>query len=377
LVLLSAAALAPITLGIAMHLEHVAAAEACTMDLAAWTATPSVATPNGPAHEIVPHTLPIPVPMAEAASEHALPFAFVIDLDGPHIVLASDIDESWAHGEPRLLPGESEFSDPSVVRDVARARVPTAMLASIGRKVRVYSADGEACTARVGEPILVGEIWGELDWGATEAEGEPTPSDAKQTWEQGRKTLVAPLATDGDCGAALWARDLTLPAPAVFTRAAGPVPRAARRAVMRDPEVRDFALELRRFFTDAEGQPVEGERAIPTLSDRAVGQRWQDARGRELFTIEFTGDEFGGCGGMSPAWAAFVPSDDAGVTAPNTALDRAGDDVLAVVDLERDGKVEVLTSTWLGPLRLVEVGGADALNERASLDEVPFFGCPC
>jgi hypothetical protein len=140
---------------------------------------------------------------------------------------------------------------------------------------------------------------------------------------------------------------------------------------LRDAEDRVFALEFRRSFAEANADEVT--RVIPTLADRAIGQRWQDARGRELFMFTFTGDEFGGCGGADPAWAAFVPAKADGVT----ALDRAGDDVLAVVDLDRDGTVEVLTTSWLGPTRLVEVGGSDALTERASLDGVPFFGCPC
>jgi hypothetical protein len=373
LFLLSAAALAPITLGVAMHLEHIAAARACTADLAAWTATPHAAID---AAQLVPQTLPIPVPMIEPASEHALPFAFVIDVGEPHIVLSSEVDDSWASGEPRLMLDGDEYGDPSATRDVALDRLPTAFLANVGRTVRVYSPGGEGCTARVGKPTLVSEVWGELHYGEDELDGDgPRPGQAQETWEQGRKTLIAPLETDGDCGNPLWARDAALPAPAVFTRTGGPVPRAARKAMMRDPEVRDFELEFRRSFEEPNADELA--KPIPKLAERAVGQRWQDARGRELFTLEFTGIEFGGCGGVDLAWAAFVPSADEGVT----ALDRVGDDVLAIIDLDRDGNVEVLTTTWLGPTRLVEVGasggGQDALRERASLDGVPFFGCPC
>jgi len=49
----------------------------------------------------------------------------------------------------------------------------------------------------------------------------------------------------------------------------------------------------------------------------------------------------------------------------------------AVFDLERDGRIEVLAQPWLGPTRLVQLGGPHALLERESLEAVPFFGCPC
>jgi hypothetical protein len=371
LLLLSAAALAPITLGIAMHLEHVAAAEACTADLDAWTAMPttSAAPADANADAIVPRSMPIPVPVAEPITDHALPFAFVVDIDGPHIVLATTIDERWIDGAPRFRTGPSDEEHGAVLeRDLAISHLPAEVLAAVGRRVRVYSADGEVCTARVGMPQLVGELWGDLlDWGP-EMVGV---SGEQQSWDASRRTLVAPLATDGECGTPLWARDAALPAPAVFTRTDGHVPKVARKALLADPGVRDYARDLRRAFE--ERRNADETAPIPTLMQRSVGQRWQDARGNEVFTLAFTGDEFGGCGGFEPAWSAYVPTDGAGVT----AIDRAGDDAIAVVDLDRDGRVEVLTTTWMGPTRLVEIGGADALRQRASLDDVPFFGCPC
>ncbi len=374
LVLLSAAALAPITLGIAMHLEHVAAAEACTADLDSWAAMP---TPTAaPDHAITARTMPIPVPVAEPITEHAIPFAFVVDVDGElAIVLAGEPDESWGDSAPRFVkaPHGEDGGEAILERDVAIERLPAAVLASVGRRVRVYSDAGEVCTARVGMPRLVGELWGDLAGWGPESDGVSTE---QQSWDASRRTLVAPLATDGECGTPLWARDAALPAPAVYTKADGHVPKAARRALLADPGVRDYAREMRAAFEDMRAHSDDQTSPIPTLLQRSVGQRWHDAHGHEVFTLSFTGDEFGGCGGFELAWSAFVPGDGKGVT----AIDRAGDDALAVVDLEHDGRVEIITSTWMGPTRLVEVaeiGGTDALKARASLADVPFFGCPC
>jgi hypothetical protein len=372
LLLLSAAALAPIALGIAMHLEHVAAAEACTADLDAWTAMPttSSAPADASADSIVPRSMPIPVPIAEPITDHAMPFAFVVDVEGPHIVLATTIDERWIDGPPRFRGRPNDEEHYAILdRNVAIAQLPPEVLAAVGRRMRVYSADGEVCTARIGMPQLVGELWGDLyEFGPEESQGM---SPEQQSWEVSRRTLVAPLATDGECGSPQWARDAALPAPAVFTRTDGHVPKTARKALLADPGVRDYARDMRQAFEEV--RDADETTPIPTLMQRSVGQRWQDARGHEVFTLTFTGDEFGGCGGFEVAWSAFVPTDGGGVT----AIDRAGDDVLAVVDLDRDGRVEVLTTTWMGPTRLVEIGGADALEERASLGDVPFFGCPC
>ncbi|HET6584210.1 MAG TPA: hypothetical protein VFG69_12195, partial [Nannocystaceae bacterium] len=127
---------------------------------------------------------------------------------------------------------------------------------------------------------------------------------------------------------------------------------------------RDFAIET------SNGEAPERPATLAGVTD---DQRWLDALGRELFTFQFAGDAIGWCGGFDPAWGIFVPTGDAGTI----ALDREADEVLAVLDLERDGRIEVLSSTWLGPTRLVEVGGPDALHVRATLDAVPFFGCPC
>lgn len=368
LLLLSAAALAPITLGIAMHLEHVAAAEACTADLDSWTTTPP--TPSTSEPTVAARTLPIPVPVAEPITEHAIEFAWVVTIENaPHLVLASEIDESWGEGAPRFRKTPHDEIEGAIVdRDVAIERLPASALAGVGRRVRVYNEAGEVCTARVGMPQLVGELWGDLFEYGPEAGSE---SPAQQNWDVSRRLLVAPLATEGECGTPLWARDAALPAPAVYTRADGNLPRAARRALLADPTVRDYARDLRRAFEEV--RDADETEPVPTLMQRSVSQRWQDAHGHEVHVVTFTGDEFGGCGGMEIAWAAYVPGGNTGVT----AIDRAGDDVMAVVDLDRDGRVEVLASTWLGPTRLIEIGGTDALTERASLPEAPFFGCPC
>jgi hypothetical protein len=358
-----------------MHLEHVATAEACTADLASWTGAPTPA-PGDVDAAVAPQALPIPVPLVEPASVHALPFAFVVDVEGLKIVLATDVEEGWGHGDPRFLSSVTpDAINPSLVRDVAIERVPTAVLANVGRTVRVYSADGEACTARIGAPMLLGEIWGEYEEWSEETDEAPQPKapSATAAWKESRRLLVAPLATDGECGTPLWARDVALPAPAVYIRAEGAVPRSARKAIMANAEVRDMAVDFRQHHEEYmrldEGEPV------PKLADDVHAQRWQDARGHELFTITF-GPERSDCGAFDSAWAAFVPGQAAG-SAGLTALDRAGDDVHAVFDLERDGKIEAIAWTWLGPTRLLEIGENGALSERASLADVPFFGCPC
>src|SRR5690242_7901392 len=86
--LLCAAALVPFALGYAMHLEHEEAIRACEAQPAATTViageTRVLAMPTPIA--VTPASTDAPQPVGPGAG--AYEFAHVIDIDGPHIVLA-------------------------------------------------------------------------------------------------------------------------------------------------------------------------------------------------------------------------------------------------------------------------------------------------
>jgi hypothetical protein len=392
-IFLGLAACAPIALGVATHLEHEAAERAC-MDRDAEPAAEPVV-------EVVPQIVPIvapipyvaPVPVDDRAGAYA--FAFVVDVPTPHLVLATATElgegafEAIMTGAPHYRGAPTDaFVDQPVWRDVDAARLPERARLAVGRHVRVYSAAGRVCVARIGRPVAVSERSGSIAYmGEDEVteigEGEDAIIDPASLWDDGRRLVVAPLEV-ASCEGGIWARDIALSEPLVYVadqdpaaeqdgRMAAQLPSpVARRMVQRSSALQPIAAafaEHVRGFTDE---------AFTTrrLVDRLVGQRWiEPTRGGELDVFTTDGDEFGGCGGFDPAWAAIA------VDAENAPVelvwaDAQADYVQAVFDLDADGRPEVFAPSWLGPTHVFTLE-PEGLREFAVLADVPYYGCPC
>ena len=378
--LLCAAALVPFALGYAMHLEHEEAIRACEAQPAATTViageTRVLAMPTPIA--VTPASTDAPQPVGPGAG--AYEFAHVIDIDGPHIVLATAIEDAWATDAPHYKGAVHDvFEVGEVWRNVAVDRLPTLPRAAVGRTVDVYSAAGRVCTARIGTPSLVGEMWGSIEYMGddeleVEQDGDKRVIDPASAWDDSRRLLVAPLEDGGACADALWARDSALAQPLVYVAQEGvdlPSP-VARRLLQRAPETKALAKAFAEHVADiTDDEPFTTRKLV----DRFTGIRWiEPTRGGELDVFTTDGEEFGGCGGFDPAWGAV--SIDAYGTPTHAWLHEATDEVRAVVDLDADGRPEVIADTWLAPTRLLTLGDDD-VTELSVLPEVPFYGCPC
>lgn len=386
-ILLGLAACAPIALGVATHLEHEAAERAClTKD-----AVPVPETIVEVVPQIVPIVTPIPfaAPMPSDDLAGAYEFAFVVDVPTPHLVLATAAElgdgafEAIATGAShyRGAPPDAFVAQP-VWRDVDATRLPERARLAVGRHVRVYSAAGRVCVARIGRPVAVSERSGKIEYmpddEVTElGEGEDATIDPASLWDDGRRLVVAPLE-GASCEGGIWARDIALSEPLVYiaeqdgdapARLPSPV---ARRMVQRStalqPIAAAFAEHVRGFTDDAF--------TTRRLVDRLVGQRWiEPTRGGELDVFTTDGDEFGGCGGFDPAWAAIAVDADGGPVEAVWA-DAHADYVQAVFDLDADGRLEVYAPSWLGPTHVFTLE-PDGPREFAVLADVPYYGCPC
>jgi hypothetical protein len=383
LAFLATAACAPIALGIAMHLEHVEATRACMAEVA----QPSAAVDVGPVVVAVPTPVMIEPAVAADDLRGAYDFAFVADMPTPHIVLASEADlgeaafEALAMGSPhyRGEPADDQIDQP-VWRGVDVSRLPERARFAQGRHVRVYSAAGRVCIARIGAPALVSESWGTVEYFAdddiSEIEAdERTIIDPASLWDDGRRLVVAPLEGDG-CGEALWARDVALAEPLVYVaqdvegQEDLPSP-VARRMVQRSAAVRPIAAKFAEHVAGMNDDGFTTRRFV----DRLEGRRWiEPLRGGELDVFTSDGEEFGGCGGFDPAWGAIAVDAEGSPVDPVWA-DASTDAIAAVFDVDADGTPEVLAQTWLGTTRVYTLG--QELGELATLGEVPFFGCPC
>lgn len=379
LTLLSACAAAPITLGIAMHLEHEAAEAACAaqpLPAAPVTIAPPVLIPVPTPIVVAPPAAAAPEPVGPGAG--AYEFAFVTDIEGPHIVLATTIDDAWATDAPHYRGTVHDvFEVGEVWRNVAVDRLPAQPRAAIGRTVSVYSPAGRVCTARIGTPVLVGELWGSSEYMADDElelseNGDVKEVDPGSVWDDSRRLLVAPLEGGGGCEAAVWARDASLSEPLVYVaQEADDLPSpVARRLLQRAPETRELAKTFEQHVAEMSDDLFTTRRLV----DRFVGIRWiEPTRGGELDVFTTDGEEFGGCGGFDPVWGAV--SIDAFGTPTHTWLDGVSDEVVAIVDLDADGKPEVVSDSWLAPRRLVTLDAK--ITELSVLPEVPFYGCPC
>jgi hypothetical protein len=381
LLLLGACTLAPIGLGIAMHAEHmeaIAAGELCVeqgLGLTAASPEPIMLAVSTPVI-VTPASASIPEPAGPGAG--AYEFAHVIDIDGPQLVLATAIEDSWATDAPHYRGKVHDvFEVGEVWRNVDPERLPALPRAAIGRTVDVYSAAGRVCTARIGTPVLVGEMWGSIEYVADDelevsGEGDDKVIDPGSAWDDSRRMLIAPLLDGGACADALWARDAALTEPLVYVAQEPsdlPSP-VARRLLQRDPATRALGKAFAEHVADIDDEAFTTRRLV----DRFTGIRWiEPTRGGELDVFTTDGEEFGGCGGFDPAWGAV--SIDAFGTPTHAWLHDDTDEVRAIVDLDGDGQPEVLADTWLAPTRLLALG--DELAELSVLPEVPFYGCPC
>jgi len=392
LAFLGTAACAPIALGIAMHLEHVEATRACMAEIAQPIAAADVAP--------VVVAVPTPVMLEPAAPADdmrgAYEFAFVVDVPTPHLVLAAESDlgpvvfEALATNAPhyRGEPADDQIDKP-VWRDLDTSRLPERAKHAIGRHVRVYSAAGRVCIARIGMPSLVSESWGTVAYMADDdvreiEQDERTIIDPASIWDDGRRLVVAPLEGQGCTEAAdhgapgTWARDVALSEPLVYiaqdVESGDDLPSpVARRMVQRSAALRPISAKFAEHVAAMTDEPFTTRRFV----DRLLGRRWiEPMRGGELDVFTSDGEEFGGCGGFDPAWAAIAVDSEGSPVDPVWA-DATTDEVHAVFDIDGDGNAEVLAQTWLGTTRVYSLGEGDAPREIATLAEVPFFGCPC
>jgi hypothetical protein len=347
-----------------------------------------------PRAQAVAVALPIPTPVvSEVLVERglgAIDFAFVVDIDGPHVVIATD-DVTAALGLEQAAvdaphfrgPPSNDSLDQPVWRSVDPERLPLAMRATVGRHLRVFSRLGRACTAKVGKPALVSQLDGTIDYVADDeitlvehGEDAPAAIEPASLWDDGRVLLVAPLVGPG-CEGATWARDFDLSEPLVYAEAsetdasvvASPV---SRRVVARSSALAPVAAAFAEHVAQFDDEAFTTRR----LADRLVGRRWvEPRRGAWLDVFTTDGEEFGGCGGFDPAWAAIAAGID-GTPAEPVWADAATDAIQAVIDLEGDGRLEVIADSWLGPTKLVALD-AEGPRDLATLSAVPFFGCPC
>lgn len=166
--------------------------------------------------------------------------AWVIQDGGTRVVIDPSPQTSWAEGPPELLADAVPFP---TRRAVDPKKLPAALAAWTGKKVRLYGPSGTVCEATLGRLSLVARViphFGEeARWhGTGDHQGKgalPRAGIARAAWDlaEGARpdgiVLAADLATSqGDCKAALWAQPASAPERRVARAEEAPAPLAKR-----------------------------------------------------------------------------------------------------------------------------------------------------
>ncbi len=370
-------------------LALLAAATAVSVGVSAWLHGQTCVLERAPAISVAPALEAKTVPQAPAAQpvtntgapmvygEH---FAFVIDLEEPYLVLATDVDASW-EGEFEGLLGVD-----TVFRSVDQPALPPALAAMEGRAFALWgtSDDGTPTSlgkAILGAPRLVSQASGmlgpdgQLDtWSLLERleQDGALPADLQARaraaiWAEGARLLVAPLR-GVRASEASWARAAELPAPEFFEE------------VPLDPEA--VAAQRTAFVTSQEGLNAvrEHERLghgslVPYL--RSVG--WSDGQRRvRLATTFVDSPHVEICGGFDWAYAVGAHHAVSGWDVPVEIPTSHTIGPALVGDFNADGYADLLLEPRpLDGDTTMMRGGPDGFVEVQTLVEVPYFGCRC
>lgn len=379
-ILLGIAALGPLALGIAAHLEHQASKRVVIVEappvivpMAHAVEVPvevAVETPAEVRVEIEP-VAPEPEPI-EVTEVYGEDFLFMTSIDRDYIVLALDAPTEWGKGRLRAI--EDQWG--AVRRKVAENQLPEHLQGWSGRGVTLHGGDMSTCIGTLGKPQLVAQHDGDLDllledppddlWDA-----EDLPKSLLQpVWDNGRRLLVAPVTFPKECGSPRWAQPLGAKPPLMLTRddtADSNAGNAARDALLALPDMKTLAEELQTSADD--GFPY------PPLRDQTEATTWRDPDGTlSMVSLEVSGEAFYTCGGWEDRWGVATMIDG--------KVERIGTWSLAVVDtmmdIEGDGVAEILTAgmTFEHEAALWNLT-AEGLGSRYTLPSVPHIGCPC
>lgn len=358
-----------------------------SVSLSAWIHAQTCPLEAEPGPHVAHMTPDVVVPATEQAlvrepapltyGEH---YAFVVDLEEPHVVLATDVDALW-EGELGPLLGVD-----TVFRDVDVPSLPLSLQGMEGRHVQMWTSEPDGTpvalgVARIGAPRLVAQAAGALGpearldtWSLheqLERDGvlsERLEARAKSAiWSDGLRLLVAPLE-GARASEATWARSTELPSPVFY--ASQPL-ETARVDAMR-----------RGFFAEPEGRKVGDEhirQGFGSVEPHILTRGWMDPAGElRLATAFVDSPHVDTCGGFDWSFATSVLVDGNDWGAPAAIPTGHTSGPALVGDLNGDGFADmVLEPRPLDGNTTLLRGTTEGFDVVDALGEVPFFGCHC
>ena len=316
----------------------------CSRD--AVQAAPVAAAPVAVAPVVVAPVAAVAVtvpPVAE--SKGGIDMAPVLVDGGLRVLLPTDLEDL----DDSLVVGAAEVKVDEGVTVVTRRLRHAAreMLGPwVGERLRLYSADGSTCLARITKAVALGRF---------DDSGSEEPADPEEAWARadGTQVVAGDLeVVEGECEDPIWARSASLPEPTMATRSS--VDRKTRSAAIAAFKARPEHREL----TDGTGDERYEVKAL-----RAGGD-----------TIVVTTLVVEGCAGEWPALTGLWRLEGDKLTflgARETMTD-----VLAAADADGDGRMDLVTQE--------DTLGVSVLRRRArgayrTTESAPVLihGCRC
>ncbi len=278
--------------------------------------------------------------------------AFVFTAGGSTWMRISDIDENQIpppHGRPHLHESEGAIT---AIAMLDPEQTPRRLRAWKGRRVVV---DGR-CSATVTGLAVVSRLVGDPGYAPDGADDQWT---AVSAFRNGRQMIAARL--DGCAGS--WARDaerspVALPQSLKAARAV----KAARADLLASAPAAEVAAEWRDAGLDGDW------RTRAAITGRAVrhpttGVTWVFVHAR----LD------GGCGDPEASFAGWYQVGDDGALTRVAVQSLPVHTVDQLVDLDGDGRFELLGKDSLGLDTIL----VDADGRAIDSLELPFYGCPC
>jgi hypothetical protein len=285
----------------------------------------------------------VPPPAVEPDAKGAIDMAPVLTDGGLRVLLRSNIEDSWVVGAAEV---EVDEGVTVVTRRLNNAGLVT-FGPLVGERLRLYSADGSSCLARLTGAVALGRF---------DDSGGEEPAKAADAWDRADGTHVVAgelEMIDGRCDEPLWARSASLPAPSMATRrdAGAGARRAAIAAFAARPEHREL--------TDGSGSEEYEVESLSAGDD----------------TVLVTTLVVEGCAGKWPALSAFWRLEAGGKLA-FLGAEETVTDVLAAADADGDGRMEIIAQDDLAGVTMLRrhaVGGFEV--EKTA--RVAIHGCRC
>lgn len=267
--------------------------------------------------------------------------------------------------------------------------LPTGLKNTKGMAMRLYGAAGVVCSAKLGETFLLHRVtphFGTIQsWnGGFPDDPEPAPPLPKQevaraAWDEGAEgALYAAEITDadGDCGMALWAREVDRPEPTVF-RPEPPSAELERRLEAALHAVTAYQKIAAEFAKDEPSKSAPWERSD---GGKPVYMTWKSAE-RILASIMVRVGT--GCGDFSAEmWMLYeVRGDQLRLLSnPEAASEPSLLSLAGIADANGDGVPEVLGGEWQNTrgeanalLRVTPNKGYEVIRSNYP----PFHDCGC